>query len=256
MNPSRKDRIARAFDGAADYEAHADVQRIVATRLADHILGLDLDPALPALEIGCGTGFLTKAMLDARPELRLIVSDIAPAMLDRARALIADRPNVSYALIDGEDLDIAPASLGLIASSLAFQWFENLQESVARMMGALAPGGWLAFSTLAAGSFREWTEAQRQAGLEGLTRDYPDYIIFAEIASGTCSVDVVRYSLSQPHTNAASFLRSLKAIGAHARWRDAAPSSAARLRHAMSLFERQGASISYEIAQVTIRREK
>jgi malonyl-CoA O-methyltransferase len=256
MSPSRKDRIMRAFDSAASYEVHADVQRIVAARLADQRLGLDFNSELPVLEIGCGTGFLTKMLLDARPDLQFTISDIAPAMLERTRILIGDQPNLNYSRIDGEALQSPPSTFGLIASSLAFQWFETPRESIGYMIDALAPGGWLAFSTLASGSFREWSEAQREAGLDGLTRDYPDAAIFSEPIQTNCTVDIVRYSLSQPYSDGRSFLRSLKAIGAHARWRDVRPSSPAKLRHAMKLFERQGASISYEIAQVTIRRGK
>ncbi|MGE3747898.1 MAG: methyltransferase [Sphingomonadaceae bacterium] len=256
MTLSRKDRIARAFDRAEDYDGEAEIQRIVATRLAERVLALNLDPSLPALEIGCGTGFLTEALLAARRDLALTISDIAPAMLDRARARIGERPNLRYALIDGEAPALPAARFGLIVSSLAFQWFEHPLQSIERLIPALTPGGRLAFSTLGAGSFREWTDAQQQAGLVGLTRDYPHADLFSGIASEACEVDVNGYSLEQKHADGKSFLRSLRAIGAHARWRDDAPAPTGRLRHAITLFEQKGATISYEITEVVIRRVK
>jgi malonyl-CoA O-methyltransferase len=254
MTASRKARITHAFDRAADYESHAHVQRRVAKRLANQIAELDLDTTAPALEIGCGTGFLTSSLLDRRPDVLLTVSDLAPAMIARARRLVGERANVTYALIDGETID-ATDHYGLIASSLAFQWFEEPTTAIDRIIAALKPGGWLAFSTLVAGSFREWRDAQKGAGLPGLTRRFPD--ISALIGSNPDIIEAAtcHYSLTEQHPDGRSFLRSLKAIGAGTRWSGPAPSHAA-LREAIRLFEREGASITYEIAEVTIRRKK
>jgi malonyl-CoA O-methyltransferase len=257
MQPSRKNRIVRAFDRAPAYDANALIQRTVADRLAARLQTLDLDLSTPALEIGCGTGFLTASLLDRWPDLSLTVSDIAPAMVDRAKNLIGNRVNVRFAVIDGEKLDLDTEELGLIVSSLAFQWFETPCESIDRLIDTLQPGGWLVFSTLAAGSFREWAGAQRQAGLDELTPDYPGAALFQQIADDhDAAADITQYSLSQRYPDGMAFLRSLKAIGAGARWGRAAPSSPAQLRNAIALFEQQGASISYEIAEIAIQRRK
>jgi malonyl-CoA O-methyltransferase len=256
MQPSRKTRIVHAFDRANAYDANAQVQRTVADLLAARIRAFDIDTSAPALEIGCGTGFLTSALLDRWPSLALTASDIAPAMVDRARHLLGDRANVRFDVVDGEDANVAPGSLGLIASSLAFQWFETPAPSIRRLIEALKPGGWLIFSTLIAGSFREWISAQREAGLGALTRDYPDAALFAQIAADDCTMDIRQYRLLQHHRDGLAFLRSLKAIGANARWDDTALSPPGALRHALSLFERQGGTVSYEIAEVAIQRRK
>lgn len=256
MDLSRKTRVTGAFERARDYDSHAVIQRQVADRLALRLVNLAVDSTAPALEIGCGTGFLTRRILEVWPDLPLTVSDITPAMLDRVRGSIGDRPNIRYALLDGEKLDAEAASLGLIASSLAFQWFETPADSVSRMVTTLRPGGWLAFSTLVAGSFREWSDAQDQAGIAGLTRRYPETRLYLGIAPGTCDVQVDCYTLRQTHRDGLAFLQSLKAIGANAGWDSSRPVSTTRLRRAIDLFERAGATISYEIADVIIRRVK
>jgi|KBSSwiS6_1023812.scaffolds.fasta_scaffold19509_1 malonyl-CoA O-methyltransferase len=254
MTAPRKLRVANAFDRANDYERHADIQRIVAERLASRIIALDIDVTAPALEIGCGTGFLTKALLDRWSSLRLTVNDVAPSMLDRTRSLIGERNNVRYLLFDAERLTAAPASFGLIVSSLAFQWFDHPAGTANRLAHMLRPGGWLAFSTLDAGSFREWLDAQRGAGLPGLTRDYPEADFFAEIKE-PFQVGIDRYTLRQSYPNGLEFLRSLKAIGAATPWSRGASSGTRSLRKAIDLFERQGSTVTYEIAEIVIRRE-
>ena len=254
MTPSRKTRITHAFDRASDYDTHAAVQREAADRLAARISNLLIDPELPALEIGCGTGFLTGRLLETWPHLPLTISDISPTMLDRARASIGERPNITYACADGERLEVMPGSLGLIASSLAFQWFETPTESISRMIEALRPGGFLVFTTLVAGSFREWADAQDKAGLAGMTRAYPEESLYRAIAPDGGDLDIVRYTLTETHPNGLRFLQGLRSIGANARWDGTTPPSTVALRRAIRLFEQQGAKISYEIAEIVIRK--
>jgi ubiquinone/menaquinone biosynthesis C-methylase UbiE len=68
------------------------------------------DIAFPAgahvLEVGCGTGVLTRTL--ARwPEVGTVVGvDCAPSLLDRARGLTADLPNVSFQEGDGRSLPL------------------------------------------------------------------------------------------------------------------------------------------------------
>ena len=68
------------------------------------------DIAFPAgarvLEVGCGTGVLTRTL--ARwPEVGTVVGvDCAPSRLDRARGLTTDLPNVSFQEGDGRSLPI------------------------------------------------------------------------------------------------------------------------------------------------------
>lgn len=255
MSSDRKTRIVSAFDRAKDYATHAHIQRTVADRLAKSISALEIDMAAPALEIGCGTGFLTEVLLDRWPELPLIITDIAPAMVERARGLLTGPPHIRFEIMDGEHPVAQPGSLGLIVSSLAFQWFETPAESISRLIETLRPGGWLIFSTLAAGSFREWAAAQRSAGLAELTPDYPEAAILEQMVSPGCRTNIHQYNLTQHHADGIRFLRSLKAIGAGARWR-ASPASPSALRQAISLFEQQGSTISYEIAEVAIQRMK
>src|SRR3546814_16095652 len=67
---------------------------------------------------------------------------------------------VHYLAMDGEQPCFAEhVRFDLICSSLAFQWFDDLHASVARLARWLAPGGYLAFTTMADGSFAEWRVA-------------------------------------------------------------------------------------------------
>jgi malonyl-CoA O-methyltransferase len=256
MSEPRKARILRAFGRARDYDVHAGIQRIVADRLADRIAALEIDLDCPALELGCGTGFLTARLRLDRPAMRLTASDITPAMVERTRARIGASDNLGFAVVDAENLPQGFGDYGLIASSLTFQWIGDLQKTLDELADRLAPGGWLAFSTLLAGTFREWTAARTEAGLDAATRAFPDKAALAAMLPKGMGASIDDYPLIDRHETALGFVRSLKAIGAESHWENAPSRSAAGLRHAMRLFEESGSAVTYEVAQVVLRRKK
>src|SRR5207253_2350990 len=71
--------------------------------------------------------------------------DVSENMLVRARAETPDAA-VTYTRADLEQLTLPPASLGLVYSSLAFHYIENLRALLSQVHGALVPGGSLVFS--------------------------------------------------------------------------------------------------------------
>lgn len=233
--------VAHAFDRAADYDRHAGLQREVAERLAERIAALPLPLAPRVLEIGCGTGFLGAALIARLPaDTRWTMTDIAPAMLERARARFAGRPGITFALMDGEAPD-REGPFDLICSSLAFQWFADLPRAISRLAALLAPGGRLAFTTLAAGSFAEWRTAH--GDLPAGTADYPD----AE-ALRTAGLDVTIEAVPVRHASAAAFLRALKGVGAGTPRAGHRPLGPSALRATMACFEAAGAVTTYQIA--------
>ena len=70
-----------------------------------------------------------------------------------------------YAALDGEHPDALPGGYDLICSSLAVQWFGDLNAGLGRLAALLAPGGHLAIATLAEDTFAEWRAAHARAGL-------------------------------------------------------------------------------------------
>ena len=77
---AHKSRVAQSFAAASpNYEDAADFQRLVADRLAGKIAGAPLPRRPRILEIGCGTGFLTRSLSQRLPAARWLVTDIAPA---------------------------------------------------------------------------------------------------------------------------------------------------------------------------------
>lgn len=232
--------IVHAFDRAADYDSHAAIQREAAARLADRVAALVL-PAHPrVLEIGCGTGLLGEALVDRLPGARWLMTDLAPAMIERARGRFAGRADIDFAVMDGEAPDVA-GPFDLIVSSLAMQWFADLAGSIARLRALLAPGGRIAFTTMAAGSFAEWRAAH---GL--LPAGTPDYPTRETLSAA--GLDVTIETLIEQHPDAGHFLHSVKGIGAGTPRPGHRPLTPAQLHGVMTRFEAAGSVASYVVA--------
>src|SRR3546814_6678257 len=85
MNGHRKQRISDAFGAAAGhYDDHAGPQRLAAALVADLAQRQRPDGVGRILEIGCGTGFLTRHIQARWPGAELVVTDLSPDMLARA----------------------------------------------------------------------------------------------------------------------------------------------------------------------------
>jgi len=243
--PDRGGRIAAAFGRARNYDEAATIQHAAAEQLARRIAERALPSAPAILELGCGTGFLTRALAPAIGPARWTVSDLAPQMVERARSaldLAAD-----YRVVDGEAVDPALGRFDLIASNMAFQWFADLPGAVARLAGLLSPGGLLAFSTMAAGSFTEWTRALAEEGLPAGTPAYPDREALAALAPAGFSAAVEIADFPQAQPDARAFLCRLKAIGAATPAPGYQPLSATALRRAMTRFDAGPRTVTYRI---------
>lgn len=249
MTPPRHARIGAAFGAAHDYDRHARIQAQCAADLAATIAALPL-PGGTRLEIGCGTGFLTAALAPVPGEW--LVTDLAPAMLARAQARAGDLPGRRFAPLNGE-LSPRPGQgpIALICSNLAFQWFDDLAAAVRRLAGWLAPGGWIAFTTLADGTFAEWRAAHAAAGAAPGTPPYPADAAIAALLPGA---QVSFASRTQQHRDARDFLHAVKAIGAGTPAPDHRPLSPGQLRRVMQAFERDGARATYRVATVLWQR--
>jgi trans-aconitate 2-methyltransferase len=106
----------------------------------DDLLKLvEIRPHLKALDLGCGTGELTRRLADRLPESDMLGLDSSPAMLAKAESL--QRAGLSFTLGDQAQLT---GNWDLIFSNAALQWSANHPQLLTHLYGRLAPGGQIA----------------------------------------------------------------------------------------------------------------
>src|SRR5262249_51700000 len=104
------------------------------------------------LDAGCGTGRVTKLVVERVPRGRVIAVDASPSMVERARETLGDTAAVRAA--DLTNLDVGEP-VDLVFSTSVFHWILAHDALFASIHGALRPGGRLAAHFGAAGNVSE-----------------------------------------------------------------------------------------------------
>jgi malonyl-CoA O-methyltransferase len=245
---SRLRRIAQRFgDAAPTYEGAARVQAQVAEALALAIAGQDLPKGGRVLELGCGAGALTRALLALLEPSLWIASDIAPGMLARARQSLG-HPAVAFACVDGAQPALA-GGFDLVCSSLTLQWLDDPTDAIDRWRRLARPGGLLAFSTLLDGTFGEWRQAVRAAGAPEPGPALPTLETLRSWLGAQAIITPL--DLIERHADGLSFLKAARLTGVDTSFgRALGPGT---MRRAMKAFEAAGAAITYRAALVLLR---
>ena len=96
------------------------------------------------LEVGCGTGVLTR-VLARWPDVGAVVGvDVASSLLNRARSLAADLPNVTFRETDGRKLPFEDGAFDAIVFDSTFTHVPGPESALAEAFRVLRPLGWLA----------------------------------------------------------------------------------------------------------------
>lgn len=143
--PAHPDWRASRFGRAAGtYHDSTPVQAAMAALLAD-LVPESFHPA-SCVEFGCGTGHLTRALLDRFPGLEILATDLSEAMVERARDSW-DRPvRPRWQVLDGRAPSIPARKFDLLASNAMVQWFPRLRPHLEACRKLAAPGGVVAVS--------------------------------------------------------------------------------------------------------------
>jgi trans-aconitate 2-methyltransferase len=115
------------------------------------------------LDAGCGTGRVTRILVERLPEGRVVAVDGSEAMVEQVREVV--RPSDEAFVADLVELEL-PAPVDAVVSSAVFHWIHDHDQLFRRMRAALRPGGRLVAQCGGEGNI----DAFRRAGKEVTTR--------------------------------------------------------------------------------------
>jgi len=122
---------------AVTYDRVAEVQEEWGREV---LARLDLRGDETVLDAGCGSGRVTKLLLERLPEGRVIGVDAAPSMIAKAREAIGRDERVELEVRDLLDLEF-DRDVDAIFSNATFHWILDHNRLFARLFAALRPGG-------------------------------------------------------------------------------------------------------------------
>jgi ubiquinone/menaquinone biosynthesis C-methylase UbiE len=106
-------------------------------------------PNQRVLDVATGTGIAAEAALAVvGPRGHVTATDVAPAMVDRARRRLAASPNASVMVEDGQSLSFDEASFNTVLCSLGLMFFPDPARALSEFHRVLRPGGYAAASVL------------------------------------------------------------------------------------------------------------
>jgi SAM-dependent methyltransferase len=129
---------AATWESGVDYEAYVGRwSRLVARGF----LGwLGVQSSLRWLDVGCGTGALTQAILDLAAPVEIVGVDPSPGFIAHARNRITD-PRVRFETGDAHNLSRDDGGFDVVVSGLVLNFVPQPDQGIAEMSRSAHPGG-------------------------------------------------------------------------------------------------------------------
>jgi malonyl-CoA O-methyltransferase len=220
MREIDKNKISLAFNQAApEYEQHAFIQNKISEYLFER---LDFNAIQPQniLDLGCGSGKLTRQLGYRYSNANIYGVDLALAMLKQAKfnapkTWLWYDPKQNYLCADAERLPFADQSMDLVISNLMLQWCDNAAvfNEVARI---LRPDGVLLFSTLGPDTLIELRQSWAKVDDYSHVHTFLDMHIVGDMlyASGLKHPVLDAEWLNFKYSSVKDIMQGLKIIGA------------------------------------------
>ncbi|MDD4914070.1 MAG: malonyl-ACP O-methyltransferase BioC [Methylococcales bacterium] len=209
-----KAKIQRAFAAAADsYDAAAALQRQVGLTLLRRF-PLQPQPGV-ILDLGCGTGFLTRQMVVSFEHQPRLAMDIALPMLAASRQRNTGL-SVQYLCADAEKMPFRAGCIQQVYSNLALQWCQ-LATVFADCRRLLAADGQLVFATFGPATLRElkaaWMAVDDFSHVNEFVGAVQIDACLRQAGFQQIACETVVYPVAYPSVMA--LMRELKGLGAH-----------------------------------------
>ena len=155
-------QIRRAFSNSAlQYDALTGLHKEIGRELIEKIYRdmVSAGPALKILDVGMGTGYLTKRLKNFFPGALVLGLDFADGMI-----ACANQPE-DFQIIQADacDLPFKEGCFDLIASNLAYQWVEDLPRAFRRSYRVLKREGRFSLTVFGYETFKELFYALEQS---------------------------------------------------------------------------------------------
>jgi malonyl-CoA O-methyltransferase len=162
MNENASNSHARSvktrFSAAAEtYDSYAAIQKAVAERVVAMIPENTAPERI--LEVGCGSGQLTRQLMEHFPAAHIDAIDIAARMIAEARQMFQQEDHITWISADARVFS-SPTPYPLIASSSSLHWVTPLSAGLANLCELLEPGGRLVFAIMLDETLSELREAR------------------------------------------------------------------------------------------------
>lgn len=188
------------------------------------VMSLPEGEYVTVLDVGCGTGWTSAAMVRRFGAPMIVGVDPSEGMLDRfAEKLGGEFPDVQVDLRNEDvmEMSVPDGGFDAVLCAMALHWFPDKTGAVARMARALRPGGVLGILTAGRGGEDAWRELLErvdapEAWTGWFTENQRDV---DELAADICSAGLepldVWIERRRRHTDPDAFMARTRSVAAH-----------------------------------------
>lgn len=214
--------VAEGFtDTAAEYDDAVRFNIGGAQRL---IMSIPPGTYDDVLDVGCGTGWATQALIDRFHPARVTGVDPSDGMLQEFQAKVGDIDGTEVVLAQGdvENMPVPDGAFDLVISSMAYHWFPRKWEAAAAMARTLRPGGVMAILCSGRGGDQEYRDILANleppnyvwlGTFDAVQRDIPemeDYLVKAGL-----EVDDIWMERRVRHTTVDAYVERMRVVAGH-----------------------------------------
>lgn len=147
---ARTSRTTPLFDRWSRTYDRVGLQRSTYRPVHDAILRRlgGIDPTL-VIDLGCGTGQLTRRLAERFPQAAVVGVDVSQGMLDEAGATDHDRALPCYVRGDALALPMRTGSADVVVCTESFHWYLDQSRVLDDLARVLRPNGRLVIASIA-----------------------------------------------------------------------------------------------------------
>lgn len=185
LSRSNFGRQAAAYAGnclLADRENLNDILALLQISMTDRLL-----------DVATGTGFLAAAMAESAGEV--LATDLTLEMLQKARTIIGNQPNVTYALADAENLPFSRGAFDAVTCRVALHHFPDPLASITEMARVCRPGGRVMIMDIVSSedpSRSEYHNRMEKLRDRSHVREYPRSVLERMITGAGLRIETIR----------------------------------------------------------------
>lgn len=214
-----KKMIANAFSRSAlQYDQAANVQQQSGHKLLS-VMGQMIDPQknITIADVGCGTGFFTRKIIETYQPKRYIGIDLAEGMLAVAKHNNHELSCAEWLSGDAENLLLDNHSVDIIFANFSLQWCEDLPALMQSFYRVLAPKGLCCFTSLDPDTLKELRQSWQAVDQSPHVNHFCHRNQWQEaiVNNGFCVAHAYHETLTEYFNTVPDVMRSLKEVGAN-----------------------------------------
>ena len=178
----------------------------------------DILPPGPIMEVGCGTGFLTRLLLRMFPKREFLITDASPQMLNFCKQAMESegllREGIRFELHDVDADEPFDQKFSMVIGNFVAHWFKDTAIGLEKLSKGIKPGGLLLASFPCEQSFPQWYEYCLELGLPHTAHPLPNVErVGVTLSLGPQQIDYYENDLHQEFDSAIEFFQHLRLTG-------------------------------------------